>query len=613
VRRDEGLSTGESDVHYEIVCGERRYRASKAAQLAELPVIVRVLTDNEVIELQLIENLQREDVSVYEEAVGYASLLKLTGPDGDPLYTVPRIAGQIGKSIPYVRNRLKAKLAPKQLLAALERGEVGTRVCELVGRIPHEEDREKCAAEVLEPNWDDRPMTSREVEEHIAENYMIKLSRAPFDREDPELLEGVGACSACPHRSGNDESLQEDLQVGLEASGKGGSKSGVDPHLCLNPRCFREKSEAHYEQLQAEAPGKVLSEKQAKSCFEQFGAVKHNSAYVPLERTTGFAETGNYDPKKQKPWGALAAAAGVEPVTAKNPYTGEVMQLIPKAEVMKAEWEKAELAGKKSFFAEAPTPASKPVDPEEKRKEQERQKLINETHREELRRGLDSLSAALVGKVDKSVALAVLENVLYLSDETEMLRWMDLSAEASSPSIGVTEVDRIEAIVSHAGLSKYSLQDVLVLVAVASIGPAYGWNGLSASGFQRLSRLAELDIPALKREASKAVKEREKPVKKTAKKKVPAHKKAIAGSAEGAPDEWISNPNRGINEQRLVKLVEAYDAAPYGTPFDLQTVLRVCPSVHDDGHAGRILAEAKRRGLINEAGIAPGPAKGGES
>lgn len=612
VRRDEGLSTGDSDVHYEIVAGERRYRASKAAQLSELPVIVRVLTDNEVIELQLIENLQREDVSAYEEAVGYAGLLKLAGPDGVPLYTVERIAGQIGKSPNYVRNRLKAQQAPKQLLAALERGEVGTRVCELVGRIPHEDDREKCAAEVLEPNWDDRPMTSREVEEHIADHYMIKLSKAAFDRADEGLLQGVPACSTCPYRSGNDESLHEDLQVGLVSSGNG-SKGGVDPNLCLNPTCFRRKSEAHFERLEAESPTKVLSEKQAKSCFDEHHGLKYNSAFVALDRLTGFSETGNYDSKKQKPWGVLAKEAGVEPVTAKDPYSGQVMQLVSKADVMRAEREQAEIAGKKSFFAEAPASGSS-EDPEEKRREQEQQKIINETAREEVRMGLDRVSEGLMGRFDKSAALVCLENCLWLGSAEQVLRWMNLTAK-SRPGGTPGAMDNVDAVLDEVRLEKYELEDVLIILAVASIGQAISWNGLTAAGFQRLAELVELDVKAIRKEASKLVKARAAERKREieAKKKVPAKKKVsesmpgIVGSADGAPDEWISNPNRGINEQRLRKLVEAYHAAPKGSPFDLETVRRVCPSVNDDGHAARILAEAKRRGLINEVGVAPGP------
>src|SRR6476619_1398759 len=62
--------------HYEIVAGERRWRASKIAGLATVPVVVRELTDVQVLEIQLIENLQREDVHPLEEADGFARLLK---------------------------------------------------------------------------------------------------------------------------------------------------------------------------------------------------------------------------------------------------------------------------------------------------------------------------------------------------------------------------------------------------------------------------------------------------------------------------------------------------------------------------------------------------------
>ena len=81
--------------HYEIVAGERRYRSGCAVGLMEFPTIVRVLADWEVVELQLIENLQREDVTAYEEAVGYASLLELVDAAGEMLY---RRDGSQGRS-----------------------------------------------------------------------------------------------------------------------------------------------------------------------------------------------------------------------------------------------------------------------------------------------------------------------------------------------------------------------------------------------------------------------------------------------------------------------------------------------------------------------------------
>lgn len=92
----------------EIVAGERRYRAAKLAKLDRLPVIVRTLSDLEVLELMAIENSQRDDLHPLEEANGYAALMKADGA-----YTPKAIAAKIGKSERYVHQRLQlARLEP---------------------------------------------------------------------------------------------------------------------------------------------------------------------------------------------------------------------------------------------------------------------------------------------------------------------------------------------------------------------------------------------------------------------------------------------------------------------------------------------------------------------
>lgn len=86
---------------YELVAGERRYRAAKMAGLQELPAVIRQLDDTEVVECQTIENLQREDVHPLEEAAGYHQLMKLGK------YDASRIAAKVGRSVKYVYDRMK--------------------------------------------------------------------------------------------------------------------------------------------------------------------------------------------------------------------------------------------------------------------------------------------------------------------------------------------------------------------------------------------------------------------------------------------------------------------------------------------------------------------------
>jgi ParB/RepB/Spo0J family partition protein len=86
---------------FEIVAGERRYRAAKAAGLETVPAVIRQLTDEAVIECQVVENGQREDVHPMEEASGYHALMRITKHD------VGWIAGRVGKSEKYVYDRMK--------------------------------------------------------------------------------------------------------------------------------------------------------------------------------------------------------------------------------------------------------------------------------------------------------------------------------------------------------------------------------------------------------------------------------------------------------------------------------------------------------------------------
>lgn len=97
------------DGTYEIVAGERRFRAALAIDLPQIPCLVRELTDSQVLELMLIENDQRQDLHPLDEAEGYRRLMV-----ADPRYTPETIAAKIGKSKSYVTQRLKLDaLAPK--------------------------------------------------------------------------------------------------------------------------------------------------------------------------------------------------------------------------------------------------------------------------------------------------------------------------------------------------------------------------------------------------------------------------------------------------------------------------------------------------------------------
>lgn len=103
---------------YQIVAGERRWRASRRAGLSEVPAVIKELTDNEVMELALIENLQREDLTAWEEALGYQTLIDTYG------LTQEEVAKSMGKSRPAITNSLRLLQLPADVLEFLKNGAI---------------------------------------------------------------------------------------------------------------------------------------------------------------------------------------------------------------------------------------------------------------------------------------------------------------------------------------------------------------------------------------------------------------------------------------------------------------------------------------------------------
>ncbi len=103
---------------FEIIAGERRWRAAQGAKLHEVPVIVRELSDREALEVALVENLQRQDLSPLEEADGYRRLME------DFSHTQEELAKAVGKSRPHIANMIRLLALPDPVKTMLEKGEL---------------------------------------------------------------------------------------------------------------------------------------------------------------------------------------------------------------------------------------------------------------------------------------------------------------------------------------------------------------------------------------------------------------------------------------------------------------------------------------------------------
>ena len=139
---------------YQIVAGERRWRAARMAGLTEVPAVIRELDESQVMELALIENLQREDLSPLEEAQGYAALIDTYG------FTQEEVAETVGKSRPAVTNALRLMKLPEEIRSMLEEGVLSAGHARALLALPEEEAMVALVRQVKE-----KGLSVRQVEE----------------------------------------------------------------------------------------------------------------------------------------------------------------------------------------------------------------------------------------------------------------------------------------------------------------------------------------------------------------------------------------------------------------------------------------------------------------
>lgn len=221
---------------FEIVAGERRYRAATAAGRTEVPAIVRELTVAQAIEIQVIENNQREDVHPLEEAEGYEALMT------EGKLSAEEIAIKVGKSRATIFSRLKPLSLCEDARKAFYEEKLDASRAYLIARIPSAQLQLKAMKEILEDNEFGRgPMSYRDAADHLKWNYTLQLKTAPFKTGDADLLPAAGACTTCPKRSGNQPELFGDIE---------------SPDVCTDPDCFADKRDAGLEQARAAAESK---------------------------------------------------------------------------------------------------------------------------------------------------------------------------------------------------------------------------------------------------------------------------------------------------------------------------------------------------------------------
>ncbi|MBX3288424.1 MAG: ParB/RepB/Spo0J family partition protein [Acidobacteria bacterium] len=233
----------------EIVAGERRFLAIQKAGFDKIDVVVRDLTDEQVWDIQIVENLQRKDVDIIDEAYSFKKLIDIGK------YSIADLAVKLGRSEKYIKQRLRLnELIPKVLeRVAKEQLPLGhaMEIAKFSPELQKKIYKNNAAYEWGEFGDEDYELLSlSNFKDVLRDEYLFSLATASFDTKDARLLPSGLICSACPERTGFEPLLfEEELQKG---------------DSCLNEKCYEQKKLAFYQITRADA-AKQLGVKDPKN------------------------------------------------------------------------------------------------------------------------------------------------------------------------------------------------------------------------------------------------------------------------------------------------------------------------------------------------------------
>lgn len=330
---------------YQLACGERRHRANQLAGNATIQLLVRPLSDDEMIEILFNENLSRKDATPLEEADGFKAAL-------DRGYTVEKLVSKFSKTKAYIYARLKlcelgpvprkalaaGELTPSIALMIARIGDVKLQVQatnEVLGRADREHyegiepdriqlaDGEEAVGPTNKFGYELQPFTVRQAQIHMQRKYMLRLEQAPFDIADATLVAKAGACTPCPKRTGNQRELFADVK---------------SADVCTDLACFDSKKKADWDRKASQATrdgSRVLNKKETEHVFAQWNGteISSSSTYVDPAGKVPY----EIDPSGKKTWKSLLGGelAQVAKAVAQD-RTGAARTLIDKQSAIAA-------------------------------------------------------------------------------------------------------------------------------------------------------------------------------------------------------------------------------------------------------------------------------------
>ena len=235
------LLTRSVNGHFEIVSGARRYRAAQRAGLSEVPVRIAVLSDEEALETQIVENVLRADVHPFEEAQGFRALLDREGAG----YTIEKISAKTGKNAAYIAKRIWLLDLVPPVAEAFTAGHIGIEHALLIAKLAGDA-QEKAFAHCFDgyhaANDDERSLVpASRLQAWITQNIYLSLKSVPFSKDDETLVPEAGSCANCPKRTGFNTLLF----------------SEVREDSCADAACFNRKLDAHIAQRVSKIPNLV--------------------------------------------------------------------------------------------------------------------------------------------------------------------------------------------------------------------------------------------------------------------------------------------------------------------------------------------------------------------
>jgi ParB family chromosome partitioning protein len=207
---------------YELVAGERRVRAARLANMNEIPVVIKELTDENVIEIQLAENIQRENPHPMHEAEAIGQMQKMHK-------TIDEIAARIGKSKQFVYGRIKLLSLTENFREMFLRNAINLQEAVEIATLTATSQDELYESECAD--WKEQKNFSLDRLDYLLRMYKYDLSEAPFDTKDKNLIAEKGACTKCPSNTATLKSLFPEF---------------AKQAICSNKECYQQKCHVNF-------------------------------------------------------------------------------------------------------------------------------------------------------------------------------------------------------------------------------------------------------------------------------------------------------------------------------------------------------------------------------